>query len=118
MMRTTAFRTKSAHTTSARAIISCAALVACGVFTSASAYADGSPPVCNPFTISVTLAPTNPTPYNIVGRVCGPHGPVVPIVQLLLHGSTYSHLYWDFPNQAQTYVTTASQAGFVTVNLD
>ena len=73
---------------------------------------------CDPISISVTLSPSDSTRYNVSAWVCGPHGPRAPVAQLLLHGSTYSHLYWDFPSPASSYVAAASAAGFVTVNLD
>lgn len=71
---------------------------------------------CEQVTFSVTLSPTDPTPYDVAAWICGPHGGTV---QLLLHGSTYSHLYWDFPvGDDNSYVRAANQRGFGTVNLD
>ncbi len=41
-------------------------------------------------------------------------------VQILIHGGTYNHAYWDWPNQPDTnsYVNAATQAGFATLNID
>lgn len=82
--------------------------------------ASADEPDCDPLAITVTLSPTNPTPYTIAAWVCGLHRPHSSTVQLLLHGSTYSHLYWDFPvgDGRYSYVKFAGDLGFVTVNID
>ena len=38
----------------------------------AAAWAETDPPwtTCTQHTISVTVSPTDPTPYNVVGRLC------------------------------------------------
>lgn len=82
---------------------------------SAAADADRSRP-CKQLSLPVTLAPTDPTPYHVAAWVCGPPSGHV---QLLLHGSTYSHLYWDFPDgDRYSYVRAANEEGFLTVNVD
>ena len=97
----------------------CPALLASGLLTS-SAYADDDQgrTECDPLSFTVTLTPTDPTPYTIAASICGHHGRHLPVIQVLLHGSTYSHLYWDFPDQPETYVEAANHAGFVTLNMD
>ncbi|GAB7192842.1 alpha/beta fold hydrolase [Kineococcus sp. NUM-3379] len=41
-------------------------------------------------------------------------------VQVLLHGGTYDHAYWDWPHRPRThsYVDHATRAGYATLNLD
>ena len=41
-------------------------------------------------------------------------------VQLLVHGITTNHLYWDFPldNAYYSYVRAATAAGYATLNID
>ncbi|GAA4079305.1 alpha/beta hydrolase [Nocardioides kongjuensis] len=41
-------------------------------------------------------------------------------VQVLIHGGTYNHNYWDWPFQPErySYVRAATRAGFVTLNVD
>jgi pimeloyl-ACP methyl ester carboxylesterase len=41
-------------------------------------------------------------------------------VQLLVHGATYNHLYWDFPYGGgyYSYVDAATAAGYATFNID
>jgi pimeloyl-ACP methyl ester carboxylesterase len=95
---------------------------ACVLSTRSAAANEPDPysPDCDAMAITVTLAPTDPTPYAVAAWVCGVRGPHSSTVQLLLHGSTYSHLYWDFPEGGDrySYVNAASRAGYVTVNID
>ena len=41
-------------------------------------------------------------------------------VQILIHGGTYNHSYWDWPYQPKTYsyVDAATRQGFATLNID
>ena len=43
-----------------------------------------------------------------------------PTVQLLVHGATYNHLYWNFPygNGYYSYVGAATAAGYATFDID
>jgi pimeloyl-ACP methyl ester carboxylesterase len=43
-----------------------------------------------------------------------------PALQVLVHGGTYSHLYWDWPQQPETYsyVEWAKERGYATLALD
>jgi pimeloyl-ACP methyl ester carboxylesterase len=99
--------------------IFCPAVLASGLFaSSALADDDHERTECDPLNITVNLSQSDPTPYNIAASICGHHGRHLPVIQVLLHGSTYSHLYWDFPGQPETYVQAANHAGFVTLNMD
>lgn len=41
-------------------------------------------------------------------------------VQVLIHGGSYNHAYWDWPYEPETYsyVEAATRAGFATLNID
>ncbi len=65
--------------------------------------------------VSVTGVPG----ATIYGELCRP--PVVTGgVQLLVHGATYDHNYWDWPQDRSTYsyVLKANAAGYATFNVD
>lgn len=58
---------------------------------------------------------------QVYGELCLPATGVAPsTVQLLLHGITYTTLYWDFPYQPETYsyVRYMNDAGYATFNID
>jgi pimeloyl-ACP methyl ester carboxylesterase len=80
--------------------------------------ADG--PSCQQVTVPVTLSPTDPTPYNVAGWLCVNGSPAGKTVQVLVHGFTYDHRYWDWPESPQTYsyVRSATDAGYVTFAYD
>jgi pimeloyl-ACP methyl ester carboxylesterase len=61
---------------------------------------------CRELSFGVTLSPADATVYNVVGDLCS--------------GSTYSHLYWDWPYQPETYsyMRRATAAGYAVLNLD
>jgi pimeloyl-ACP methyl ester carboxylesterase len=75
---------------------------------------------CRPVEFSVTLSPTNVTPYRVVGELCGrgevPHS----TLQVLLHGATYSHAYWNWPLEPDrySYVEFITRAGYATLTID
>lgn len=65
--------------------------------------------------VSVTGVPG----ATIYGELCRP--PLVTGgVQLLVHGATYDHNYWDWPQDRSTYsyVLRANAAGYATFNVD
>src|ERR1700741_1116410 len=49
-----------------------------------------------PLRIAVALAPDAPADQTISAPLCRPPGRGGTL-QILLHGATYSHIYWDFP---------------------
>ena len=68
----------------------------------------------------VALAPGLPADEVVWGRLCEPAGRPVRAVQLLISGSTYGHLYWDFPYRPEmySYVRALASAGYATFNYD
>jgi len=89
-----------------------------GTLPASTAAADDSR--CEDVSFSVAIPGPLPGPYRIVGELCRPaqmkRGPL----QLLVHGATYNHLYWDFPFDPDhySYVRHANQAGFATLAID
>lgn len=75
---------------------------------------------CEELTLPVTLSPGDATVYNVFGVLCSRGAIENKTVQITLHGSTYSHLYWDFPYQPETYsyVRRATAAGYAVLNID
>ncbi len=75
---------------------------------------------CEELTLPVTLSPGDATVYNVFGVLCSRGAIENKTVQIALHGSTYSHLYWDFPYQPETYsyVRRATAAGYAVLNID
>ncbi|ATB29826.1 alpha/beta hydrolase [Melittangium boletus] len=99
-------------------------------FTALGALLAGSAPAlaagraCGDHHIPVALAPGLPADQHVFARLCLPEGPTPPAtVQVLVHGITYGHLHWDFPDptghtQRYSYVSAALDAGFATLALD
>lgn len=54
------------------------------------------------------------------GQLCMPPGRPPTIVQLLVHGGTYNHVYWDFPFQPERYSYQRDMArhGYATFAVD
>src|SRR5437763_1293170 len=77
-------------------------------------------PACRNVSVPVSLAEGLPNTYRIRGRLCLPAGPVPATVQVLLHGATYSGVYWDFPYQPErySYVRAMVAAGYATLDID
>lgn len=75
---------------------------------------------CEELTLPVTLSPGDATVYNVFGVLCSRGAIENKTVQITLHGSTYSHLYWDFPYQPEnySYVRRATAAGYAVLNID
>lgn len=75
---------------------------------------------CREVSFSVTLSPADPTPYQVVGDLCARGSLHGKTLQITLHGSTYSHLYWDWPYQPEkySYLRRATAAGYAVLNLD
>ncbi|OJH41204.1 alpha/beta hydrolase [Cystobacter ferrugineus] len=78
---------------------------------------------CQSNRIPVALAPDLPRDKQVFARLCLPNGSPPATVQLLVHGATYTHLYWDFPDptggtRRYSYVNAALDAGFATLAMD
>lgn len=74
-------------------------------------------PTCQPHTLEVTLLPGNPTQYTLYGELCG----TGEVVQLLVHGATYNHNYWNWQYsqpEHYSYVQHAAARGYATFNID
>lgn len=75
---------------------------------------------CGDYSLPVTLKPGRTERYQIFARMCSKSGFTDRPVQLLLHGGTYNHTYWDWPYQPENYnyVKYATDAGYVTLDVD
>jgi hypothetical protein len=76
---------------------------------------------CESHVLPVTLSALNPTVYHIASWLCyqgslSQHHSV----QVLVHGATYGHSYWDFTFQPDmySYVKYMTNAGYATFNFD
>jgi pimeloyl-ACP methyl ester carboxylesterase len=78
------------------------------------------PPTCQQLQFRVALAPGAPARYKVVGWLCGRPPLTGRTVQVLISGTTQTHLYWDFPLRPQqySYVRALTNAGYATLNLD
>lgn len=72
---------------------------------------------CQDVTIPAT---TDSGAVSIYGQFCQPRVGKPTTVQLLVHGATYNHTYWDFPgfNGNYSYVKAANAAGYATLAID
>jgi pimeloyl-ACP methyl ester carboxylesterase len=84
------------------------------------AGAVGGGPSCQQVTVPVTLSANDLTVYHVAGWLCGDGSPAGKTVQVLVHGLTYDHQYWDWPLSPQTYSYTrlATDAGYATFSFD
>ena len=75
---------------------------------------------CTDVVIAASIAPDAPKDHQIYGRLCLPPGQPPKVLQVLVHGSTYDHAYWDFPGFAGRYSYTRFQnkAGYATLAID
>ena len=90
-----------------------------------AAFAEGTDPswaVCSAHTIPVTLSATDPTVYNVSGRLClrdnAQRG--MKTVELMVSGLTYDHNYFNISYSPNTYsyVYAATSRGYSTFNID
>jgi pimeloyl-ACP methyl ester carboxylesterase len=70
-------------------------------------------------TLNIPVNFTGYGPVSVYAELCVPHRPTKTI-QLLVHGSTYDHNYWDLPYRPEKYshVRSALRAGYATLNID
>src|SRR5579872_806190 len=73
---------------------------------------------CQSFMVPVTVQGV--ADAAIYGELCVPTGRTPDTVQLLVHGTTYNHNYWDWPDDPETHshVRAALAAGYATFNID
>lgn len=76
---------------------------------------------CRGYLVPVTRTADDTARHSVYAELClrGELAADTP-VQVLLHGGTYDHSYWDWSYQPQTYsyVEHATKAGFATLNID
>lgn len=77
---------------------------------------------CADVTVPVALVPGTAANHSVYGRFCEPSARPADTAQLLLHGLTYDHTYWDLPDPAggdrQSYTAAANRAGMATLAID
>lgn len=75
---------------------------------------------CEDVSFSVSLSASDTTAYSVFGVLCSRGSLRNRTIQIALHGATYSHLYWDWPFQPETYsyVLRATAEGYAVLNLD
>jgi pimeloyl-ACP methyl ester carboxylesterase len=75
---------------------------------------------CEETSFAVNLSASDATVYHVFGELCARGGLAHKTIQVALHGSTYSHLYWDFPFQPEiySYVRWATASGYAVLNID
>jgi pimeloyl-ACP methyl ester carboxylesterase len=99
------------------------AIVATGLaaFALAPPAGAGGPPTltCSAYTLPVAITDPGPADQTMWGQLCY-RGSEPATVQLLVHGATYNHLYWNFPygNGYYSYVDAATAAGYATFDID
>ena len=83
-----------------------------------TAGGSSSPVTCRDYFFPVTMSQDDPTTYRVYGELCarGRLTARTP-VQVLLHGGTYDHAYWDWPYRPDiySYVQQATRQGFATL---
>jgi pimeloyl-ACP methyl ester carboxylesterase len=100
------------------------AIVAAGlaiVALASPAGAGGLPALtCAAYTLPVAITDPGPADQTMWGQLCyrGSREPAT--VQLLVHGASYNHLYWNFPygNGYYSYVDAATATGYATFDID
>jgi pimeloyl-ACP methyl ester carboxylesterase len=77
-------------------------------------------PSCSTHKLNVRIADPGAADQTLWGQLCYPGNARPTKVQLLVHGITYNHRYWDFPvkNDRYSYVKAAVAAGYATFNVD
>ena len=95
-------------------------IAAVTVFAPAPVRAEAGGFRCEQISFPVTLSPADATVYNVEGVLCARGTVHNKTVQITIHGSTYTHQYWDWPYQSATYsyVRHATAAGYAVLNLD
>jgi pimeloyl-ACP methyl ester carboxylesterase len=75
---------------------------------------------CQTMQVPVNLSSTDPTTYQLFAQVCWRGSQQGKTAQILVHGTTYDHNYWDFPANGgnYSYVRQATDEAYVTINID
>ncbi|WP_437964192.1 alpha/beta hydrolase [Sorangium sp. So ce260] len=76
---------------------------------------------CRGYYFPVTQQEGSSAVHRVFGELCAREQLTSDTpIQILLHGGTYDHVYWDWPYQPETYsyVEHATRRGFATLNVD
>ncbi len=75
---------------------------------------------CQPISAHVYVSALDPTQYSLQASLCWQGALAGKTVQVLLHGLTYDHLYWDFPYEepSYSYLAAAVASGYAVLNMD
>lgn len=111
---------------SVRGLIAVVVLLASWLGSSAGVAAAAPPGQvsCHLYTgIPVALAAGEPASYKIAGELCATPAELTNgiTVQLLIHGATYNHTYWDFgtvDGVSYSYARDLARAGYPTFAID
>jgi len=95
-------------------------IMAAAVLVPSPARAEAGGLRCEEVSFPVTLSAGDATVYSVFGVLCSRGSLQHKTVQIALHGATYSHLYWDFPFQPETYsyMRRATAAGYAVLDID
>jgi pimeloyl-ACP methyl ester carboxylesterase len=78
--------------------------------------------ICRDHKVAVSLAEGQPRTNTIFGELCATQSQLTDggTIQLLIHGATYDHTYWNFPldNAYYSYAKHLVAAGFPTFAID
>lgn len=86
-----------------------------------SGSASPSGATCRGYYFPVTQQEGSGAVHRVFGQLCTREALTSDTpIQILLHGGTYDHAYWDWPYQPETYsyVEHATRQGFATLNVD
>jgi pimeloyl-ACP methyl ester carboxylesterase len=101
--------------------ITAAATLVAAALVLAPTAADAAPPLrCEEVRFGVALAPEEPAEHELVAWLCARGAIHGKTIQVLIHGATFDHRYWDFPLQPETYsyVEYITRAGYAVLNVD
>lgn len=77
---------------------------------------------CRNYFFPVTMKPNSAKTYRVFGQLCTANPRLLgrQPVQLLMHGGSYNHEYYDWPHlpEQYNYVRHMTRAGYTTLNLD
>jgi pimeloyl-ACP methyl ester carboxylesterase len=89
-------------------------------YTSIALADDSTGFVCSDVKIRTGLSEIAPQNLFLYGQFCEPSGKTPSTVQVLVHGGTYSHTYWNFPGFGgqYSYSNYMNRAGYATLAID
>jgi pimeloyl-ACP methyl ester carboxylesterase len=101
------------------ALLALAALWAAVVAVPARASAEAGT-TCRDIHIPVSLAPGGTRNQSVYGELCTPAGSHPRMIQVLVHGVTYDHNYWDLPGFGgrYSYVKHTVARGYAALAID